>query len=368
LKAGGWTSENSKNDITSKVVKQLQGPPVLGVSVDRAAPGVSTPTARALTPTPKAKTGSHTSSLVMTAALQKKKENCWVMCEVCSKWRRLPPCIKSWPGKFECWMNSTDLVHNTCALPEEDWRNDGADEAQDEAAVALKAAQESEETLDGSPAPTKNAVTDTAANGPTIGPAPRTALEGSPAEKEGQVESGLDSALDAEARAEQEELGNPLPPAPEGTERWIRKAKKHASLPLRLPHWRRIIHRLCCTPKHVLAELLVAVRTPAKRPTGQHRLALEFFEQLLCYWKRKTTAFAAPPSPVWVNKKTLTRLLSWELSPEVLRIGSGAAGASSTDHHSALVQERVSHALAKSGGVLKEFVGRRVAKEFGGKG
>jgi hypothetical protein len=30
---------------------------------------------------------------------KKKKETCWAMCEVCSKWRQLPSSIKSWPGK-----------------------------------------------------------------------------------------------------------------------------------------------------------------------------------------------------------------------------------------------------------------------------
>jgi hypothetical protein len=256
-------------------------------------------------------------------------------------------------------MNSTDPLRNSCALPEEDWRADADAQDEDEDAVGeIVEGEDESASVESAPAavmgPVPRPAAPTAAPNVTSAPTkepptmrPLTKENGG----EETVEEAVDSPTD-DAGADQEEDLAPLPPAPEWAVRWIRKGAKHPQLPLRLPHWRRIIHRVCCTPAHAHAELLAAVRT-VRRPTGQHRLALEFFEQLLCYSKRKNACSTAPLADelVWVSTSTLKHLLSWEVSSSVLHIGGGAArgGGGSratstslgTDQHAKMVQTKV---------------------------
>ena len=125
-------------------------------------------------------------------------------------------------------------------------------------------------------------------------------------------------------------------------------------------------------------------------------MALELFLKIMQYSKRKGLVSSTQDEEVWVTTKTLERLLSWELdlagyvaAPAAPAAGARVASASapaSTDaaafaHARAqLARSRVAAALASALGgsnsaaatgskaLRDEFVGRRVAKEFGGKG
>jgi len=65
------------------------------------------------------------------------KEDFWVQCESCEKWRKVMVGVDAATSsqvqnaRWYCCMNSSDLAHNTCADPEESW-DDDSDSAEDE--------------------------------------------------------------------------------------------------------------------------------------------------------------------------------------------------------------------------------------------
>ena len=59
------------------------------------------------------------------AAPASKHETMWVGCDVCGKWRKLPPGVKlpeeKANAKWQCNQNQWDAERNTCDAPEEPW-------------------------------------------------------------------------------------------------------------------------------------------------------------------------------------------------------------------------------------------------------
>jgi hypothetical protein len=48
-------------------------------------------------------------------------EEAWAQCDLCSKWRMLPPSMPVWDGAFACSMNLWDPRHDACEKPEGKW-------------------------------------------------------------------------------------------------------------------------------------------------------------------------------------------------------------------------------------------------------